>query len=61
MRKNIIKCSQCDMEFPGGFEYREHWEQVHFYPYLKDGTFDSGSALRKDMDYMEKPGDNSTP
>ena len=49
------------MEFPGGFECREHWEEVHFYPYLKDGTFDSGSALRKDMDYMEKPGDNSTP
>ena len=46
MRKNIIKCSQCDMEFPGGFEYREHWEEVHFYPYLKSDGFDSERALR---------------
>lgn len=33
-KKNIIKCSQCNAEFAGGFEYREHWEQKHFYPYL---------------------------
>ena len=45
MRKNIIKCSQCDKEFPGGYEYRMHWEQVHFYPYLKKDEFDHKQAL----------------
>ena len=34
------------MEFPGGFEYREHWEEVHFYPYLNKDGFDSERALR---------------
>ena len=47
MRKNIIKCSQCDMEFPGGYEYRMHWEEVHFYPYLSRDGFDSEKALGK--------------
>ena len=45
VKKNIIKCSQCDEEFPGGFEYRAHWEKVHFYPYLSAGSFDSKRAL----------------
>ena len=40
VRKNIIKCSQCNEEFPGGLEYREHWEQKHFYLYLKKNSFD---------------------
>ena len=43
--KNIIKCSQCSEEFPGGVEYREHWEKVHFYPYIKKNGFDSKKAL----------------
>ena len=33
------------MEFPGGYEYRMHWEQVHFYPYLKKDKFDHKQAL----------------
>ena len=41
----IIKCSQCDEEFPGGFEYRMHWEKEHFYPYLKNNSFDSKKAM----------------
>ena len=45
VKKNIIKCSQCDEEFPGGFEYREHWEKVHFYPYVLKNGFDSKRAL----------------
>ena len=51
VKKNIIKCSQCDMEFPGGFEYREHWEKVHFYPYLKNNSFDTShvDAVVKDI------------
>ena len=36
MVKNIIKCSQCDAQFPNGHEYRTHWEKKHFYPYLND-------------------------
>ena len=36
VKKNIIKCSQCDAEFPDGHEYRTHWEKEHFYPYLND-------------------------
>tara|TARA_B000000557_G_C20422170_1_gene295112 strand:- start:329 stop:490 length:162 start_codon:yes stop_codon:yes gene_type:complete len=47
VRKNIIKCSQCDEEFPGGFEYRQHWEEKHFYPYLKKNSFDYKKALSK--------------
>ena len=49
VKKNIIKCSQCDMEFPGGFEYREHWEEVHFYPYLKNNRFDAKTALAEEQ------------
>tara|TARA_Y100000816_G_scaffold121240_1_gene85145 strand:+ start:41 stop:202 length:162 start_codon:yes stop_codon:yes gene_type:complete len=47
VKKNIIKCSQCDEEFPGGFEYRQHWEEKHFYPYLKKNSFDYKKALGK--------------
>ena len=54
-KRNIIRCSQCDEEFPGGYEYRLHWEEKHFYPYLKSGSFDSGSALRKNSPiYIKK-------
>ena len=45
--KNIIKSSQCDKEFSGGYEYRLHWEQVHFYPYLKKNGFDYKKARKK--------------
>ena len=44
-KKNIIRCSQCEAEFPSGFEYREHWEEVHFYPYVIKNGFDSKRAL----------------
>ena len=47
VRKNIIKCSQCDMEFSGGLEYRNHWEEKHFYPYLTKNGFDYKKALAK--------------
>ena len=47
VKKNIIKCSQCDAEFPGGYDYRMHWEKEHFYPYLTRGGFDSERALNK--------------
>ena len=47
VKKNIIKCSQCDAEFPGGYDYRMHWEKEHFYPYLTRGGFDSKRALNK--------------
>ena len=26
-KRKIIKCSQCDLEFSSGYEYRIHWEQ----------------------------------
>jgi len=45
MGKKIIQCSQCEMEFEHGYEYRLHWEEVHFYPYLSKGGFDSERAL----------------
>ena len=51
MGKNIIKCSQCDKEFPGGYEYRMHWEKAHFYPYLKGGAFDDQRAMRDAREY----------
>ena len=25
----MIKCSQCEMEFVNGYEYRIHWETEH--------------------------------
>tara|TARA_R110002126_G_scaffold21065_1_gene76817 strand:+ start:923 stop:1081 length:159 start_codon:yes stop_codon:yes gene_type:complete len=31
--------------FPGGYEYRMHWEMRHFYPYLKRGSFDFNQAI----------------
>ena len=37
------------MEFPGGFEYREHWEKVHFYLYLKNNRFDTKTALAEEQ------------
>ena len=49
MVRNIIKCSQCDKEFPSGVEYREHWEEKHFYPYLKNGSFDTKRALAEEQ------------
>lgn len=27
--KHIIKCSQCDKTFTGGYDYRIHWEKAH--------------------------------
>ena len=42
--KNIIKCSQCDAEFPNGYEYRMHWEKKHFYPYITKNGFDFKQA-----------------
>lgn len=45
MSRKMIKCSQCDEEFKSGFEYREHWEEKHFYPYLKKDGFDFEKAL----------------
>ena len=44
MSKNIIRCSQCYDEFPGGYEYRMHWNEYHFYPYLRSVSFDDKTA-----------------
>lgn len=35
MLKNIIKCSQCNATFSGGYEYRMHWEEKHLDDALK--------------------------
>ena len=35
MGKDIIKCSQCDATFPGGYQYRMHWEKMHLQDALK--------------------------
>ena len=32
--RDSIKCSQCDETFPGGHEYRMHWEK-HLNEFLK--------------------------
>ena len=45
-KRNIIMCSQCYEEFPTGYEYRQHWEQMHFYPYLKSNKFDHIKAMK---------------
>tara|TARA_A100001201_G_scaffold26677_3_gene29466 strand:- start:174 stop:368 length:195 start_codon:yes stop_codon:yes gene_type:complete len=44
--KKIIKCSQCKEEFENGYGYRMHWEQKHFYPYIRKNSFDFESAKR---------------
>ena len=45
-KRNIIMCSQCYEEFPTGYEYRLHWEEKHFYPYLKNNKFDHIKAMK---------------
>lgn len=40
-------CSQCNEEFENGYDYRMHWEEKHFYPYLSK-TFDYERA-KKDL------------
>ena len=47
-------CSQCHEEFATGYEYRLHWEEKHFYPYVKKNSFDYESA-KKDLkrDYFK--------
>lgn len=35
-KKGIIKCSQCGEEFPGGYDYRMHFEK-HLNDFLKYG------------------------
>ena len=39
-------CSQCYEEFPTGYDYRLHWEEKHFYPYLKNNKFDHITAMK---------------
>ena len=45
MIRHTIRCSQCEEMFPGGYEYRMHWEMRHFYPYLKRDSFDFNQAI----------------
>ena len=45
-KRNIIMCSQCYEEFGTGYEYRLHWEEKHFYPYLKNNKFDHIKAMK---------------
>ena len=49
MGRKIIKCSQCNEEFENGYGYRLHWEEKHFYPYLKNGSFDTKRALAEEQ------------
>ena len=48
-------CSQCYEEFENGYDYRMHWEEKHFYPYVKKNSFDYEKA-KKDLkrDYGEE-------
>ncbi len=41
-------CSQCNEEFENGYDYRMHWEEEHFYPYVIRNGFDYEKA-RKDL------------
>ena len=45
-KRNIIMCSQCYEEFATGYKYRLHWEEKHFYPYLKNNKFDHIKAMK---------------
>jgi len=45
MLRHSIKCSQCEKTFLTGESYRYHWEEKHFYPYLKNDGFDDKKAL----------------
>ena len=45
MARKMIKCSQCDDEFESGYDYRIHWEEKHFYPYITKNGFDFERAL----------------
>lgn len=44
--KKRIRCSQCDEEFNEGKDYRLHWEETHFYPYLSKNDFDIEQAKK---------------
>ena len=41
-------CSQCNEEFENGYDYRMHWEEKHFYPYIGPASFDYERA-KKDL------------
>ena len=41
-------CSQCYEEFENGYDYRMHWEEKHFYPYIGPASFDYERA-KKDL------------
>ena len=46
--RKIIMCSQCYEEFENGLDYRMHWEEKHFYPYVRENSFDYEKA-KKDL------------
>lgn len=48
-------CSQCNEEFENGYDYRMHWEEKHFYPYIGPASFDYERA-KKDLkrDYAKE-------
>ena len=48
-------CSLCNEEFENGYDYRMHWEEKHFYPYVRKNSFDYEKA-KKDLkrDYGEE-------
>jgi hypothetical protein len=46
--KKIIMCSHCNEEFENGYDYRMHWEEKHFYPYIGPASFDYERA-KKDL------------
>ena len=45
MVRHSIKCSQCDETFPGGYEYRMHWEK-HLDEFLEEKRNDKRSSIR---------------
>ena len=49
--KDIIKCSQCDATFPGGYQYRMHWEKMHLQDALKQVKKNNNVEQRVEKGY----------
>jgi FeS assembly SUF system protein len=45
-KRDIIKCSQCEETFSGGFEYRIHWEK-HFNEFMMDNNKNDTNNLNE--------------
>ena len=52
-------CSQCYEEFENGLDYRMHWEEKHFYPYVRKNSFDYEKAkkdLKRELEFCDVSG-----